>query len=448
MIKTFEEAQQFIYRHIDADPKKRFAGEFGLRRGAFLLNLIGNPQNDLKVVHVAGTSGKGSTAFYISNLLKAQGLKVSLTVSPHLVDIRERCQINNNLVSKEEFVGTLNEIIPAIDKMKQTEFESPSYFEILMAVFFRLSLKNKVDYTVVETGLGGTFDGTNTIDREDKVCVITQVGLDHTEILGDTLDKVAGQKAGIIQKGNFVISCKQAAVVEKIITSRVFEKNGDVDYIKENINIQNIKIENDRVAYDFKYKDIQFDRVVLNTPAIYQASNSGLALATLVYLSRMDGFSIDRDKTYKCLAEINFPGRMESYKIKGKKLIIDGAHNPQKMKSLVESLKKIGMVKSNYLVAFRAGKDYKGMLKYLMPFASNLIITSFKMSNMDLAHSSEKPEEVEKFLHAAGFHKVSAIKDSKQALQKLLDSENKNLVITGSLYLLSDLYPFIKKYSG
>lgn len=448
MIKTFEEAQQFIYKHIDADPKKRFAGEFGLRRGAYLLKLIGDPQNQLKVIHIAGTSGKGSTAFYVSQLLEAQGLKVSLTISPHLVDIRERCQINNRLISKKDFVELLNEIIPSINKMRRTEFKSPSYFEIMMAMFFKISLNREVDYAVVETGLGGLYDASNTITRTDKICVLTKIGLDHTEILGDTLYKIAEQKAGIIQRSNHVLCIKQAKQAEEVISAKVKSKFGKIDYIRDNENIFNLKNIGDKIVFDFKFKNQEFDRVVLNTSAIYQAYNAGLAMATIVYLSRRDKFSIDRKEIYKRLENISFSGRMENFRLGNRSIIIDGAHNPQKMKSLCDSLRKIYSEKSVFLVAFRAGKDYKGMLKFLTPLASKIIITSYKMTTMDLAHSSEKPEDVEKFLKKTGFENTEIVYHSGQALDRLIGLKNRRSVITGSLYLLSTIYPSIKKKLG
>lgn len=448
MIKTFEEAQQYIYRHIDADPKKRFAGEFGLRRGAYLLKIIGNPQNQLKVIHVAGTSGKGSTAFYISQLLEAQGFDVSLTLSPHLVDIRERCQVNNQLISKKDFVALLNEIIPAIEKMNGSEFKSPSYFEIIIAMFFAFSLKRKVDYAVVETGLGGLYDASNTITRDDKICVLTNIGLDHTEILGDTLGEIAAQKAGIIQKGNRVISIQQEKQAEKAISSKVSDMGGKVEYVGINKNIFNVKNKDGKVFFDFKFMGNEFDQVEICTQALYQASNAALALATLIHLAGRDGFKVDKLSIYRRLNSVCFQGRMENYHIGNKALIIDGAHNPQKMKSLCESLKKINWRKSAFLVAFRKGKDYRGMLKYLIPMASKIIITSYKMTTMDLAHSSENPEEVMRYLKKTGFNDVEIIHDAGRAFEELIRSGNTRSVITGSLYLLSTIYPLIKKKLG
>lgn len=446
-IKTLSEAQQFIYSHIEVDPAKRFAGEFGLRRGAYLLSLLGNPQNDLKVIHIAGTSGKGSTAFYISQILRSQGFDVSLTVSPHLVDIRERCQINNELVGEIDFVKTLNSIIPAIEKMKSTEFKSPSYFEIIIALFFVLSRERKVDYAVVETGLGGTFDGTNTVNREDKVCVITRIGLDHTEILGKTISAIASQKAGIIWNKNLVLSSPQHKSASAELIKRVSEKNGKLEFVSDSsISIKEIRKEG--LIFDFNFDGVPIDSIVLRTSAHFQVLNCALAIGTVIKLAKRDRFPFNMETMKKLLKHVSFPGRMELYRIGEKQLILDGAHNPQKMKTFIGSMRQIGIDKGAFLIAFRAGKDFKAMLRHIVPVAEWIVVTSFKMSTMDLKHSSQDPNEVRAELAKIGYDNVKVVANSSIALRELIAGNYKNLVVTGSLYLLSDLYPQIKKISG
>lgn len=446
-IKTISEAQQFIYSHIDVDPAKRFAGEFGLRRGAYLLSQLGNPQNDLKVIHVAGTSGKGSTAFYISQALRSQGFNVSMTISPHLVDIRERCQINNEMVGEEEFVKALNSIMPSIEKMKDTEFKSPSYFEIIIAIFFFLSRERKVDYAVVETGLGGTYDGTNTVTREDKICVITRVGLDHTEILGKTIGEIASQKAGIIGDKNFVISCVQHKDTDKELVKRVSEKRGELEYVTES-DISDIKLRQDSIRFNFKFLGVDVPGVELGTVADYQISNCALALGTVIKLSQRDRFPIKINRLKQFIKQNNFAGRMEIRRIGKKRLILDGAHNPQKMNAFIDSLKKMGFMKGAFLISFREGKDFRAMLPYIASVASEIIITGFNMSTMDLKHGSQDPDDVRDELIGMGYVNSKVIMDPVQAFKELISGNNNDLVLTGSLYLLSDLYPLIKKISG
>lgn len=191
-INNFKQAEEFLASHIPKTTSTIFPGEVGLNRAKDFLHLLGDPQEKLKIIHVAGTSGKGSTCYLISSLLESQGFKVGLHQSPHLTDVTERFQINNQNISKEDFVDYLNKIIPAIEKIKHI-----TYFEILVGLAFYIFNDKKVDYAVMETGLGGWYDGTNVVSRPDKLSVITKIGLDHTAILGETIEKIALQKAMI-----------------------------------------------------------------------------------------------------------------------------------------------------------------------------------------------------------------------------------------------------------
>jgi len=440
MIKTFEEAQQFIYKYI-GDPKKKFAGSLGLKRAKNFLNLLGNPQNKLKIIHVAGTSGKGSTAFYISNILKFHGFKVGLTVSPHLVDLRERIQINNQLISKDEFVSVLNKLIPVITYLEKTDSAPPSYFMIMLAIFFYTSLEHKVDYAVVETGLGGTYDGTNTVDTENKICVITKIGLDHTEILGNTIPEIASQKAGIIQAHNLVIKSGQEDIVNNVFKERVKEKNGEIFFINKDINFKSVKLKDNKINFNFRLFDFQLDNILLNTNAFYQVENSSLAIAATYLLSKRDRFNLDKSKLIFCLSQISLSARMQTFKVKNKKLILDGAHNPQKMASFVESLMKAyPKTKYPFLVAFKDGKDFVDMLKNIIPVASKIIITSYQVNDYDLFISSVEADKIVAALKKLKFTDYQVILEVDKALNILLSEKEEILVATGSFYLLSKLY--------
>lgn len=439
---SFEEAKNFIYKHIASDPQLRFAGDFGLQRQAYLLKLLDNPQNKLKVIHIAGTSGKGSTAHYLSHLLEKSGFKVSLTLSPHLKDIRERIQINNCLISKEDFVNYLNIIIPAIEKMKKSRFSSPSYFEILIAMFFYVSYKNKVDYAVVETGLGGTYDGTNTISRQDKVCVITRIGLDHMEVLGETIKEITQQKVGIIQNRNQVISTFQEKNAQLVIEKKTKETKSKLIYIKEKINYNNIRIQRNKVYFDYRFNNLLLNNIQLNTNASYQVENCSLALSTFYYLSKRDIFFVGENKVRQCLKNIQFSGRMENIKIKNKTLILDGAHNPQKMKSFINSLcLAYPKEKFAFLIAFREGKDFRTMIKYIIPVAARIIITNYVTTSYDMIHHSVNPEIIGGYLKGKKFNNYKVINNKNLAIDQLLSYPTKIAVITGSFYLLSTIYP-------
>lgn len=443
-ISSFEEAKNFIYEHINSDPSLRFTGNFGLRRQAYLLKLLNNPQNKLKIIHIAGTSGKGSTAYYISNLLEKSGIKVSLTLSPHLKDIRERIQINNSLISKDDFVKYLNLIIPAIDQMKKSEFKTPSYFEILIALFFYFSYKNKVDYAVVESGLGGTYDGTNTISRKDKLCVITRIGYDHMEVLGKTIKEIAGQKAGIIHDHNQVVTIHQEKEARLVIEKRSKETKGQLIYVKKKTNYDKIRIEKNKVYFDYRFNKKILSNLQLNTNASYQAENCSLALTVFYYLSKRDNFIPDETKIRQCLKSINFIGRMESVFIKNKTLILDGAHNPQKMKSFIDSLRlAYPNKKFSFLIAFREGKDFRSMIDYIIPVATKIILTDYVTTSYDMVHHSVSPEIIVKYFKKKKFHNYEIIRDKSLAIDQLIKYSEKTVVITGSFYLLSTIYPIL-----
>jgi len=443
-ISSFEEAENFIYRHIAADPHLRFAGDFGLRRQAYLLKLLGDPQNNLKIVHIAGTSGKGSTAHYLSHLLEKSGFKVSLTLSPHLKDIRERIQINNCLISKKNFTNCLNDIVPAIEKMKKSKFGAPSYFEILIAMFFYISYKNKVDYSVVETGLGGTYDGTNTIFRQDKVCIITRIGLDHTEILGETIKEISEQKAGIIQNHNQVMTIFQEKDARLVIEKRTREINGRLIYTKEKINYDNINIQKNKIYFNYSFDKFILKNLELSTNASYQVENCSLALSTFYFLSKRDNFPVGENKIRQCLKNIQFSGRMENIKVKDKTLILDGAHNPQKMKSFINSLcLAYPKEKFAFLIAFREGKDFQTMIKYILPVAEKIVITDYVTTSYDMIHHSVSPKTIGKYLKKQKFNNYEIVNDKNLAINQLLDYPAKAAVITGSFYLLSTIYPIL-----
>lgn len=444
MITTFEDAVKFVDKHIYTDPRKRFRGDFGLRGSAKFLELLGNPQNKLKVVHVAGTSGKGSTCFFTSQILSSLGFKTSLTVSPHLLDMRERCQINNSLIEKDDFVEILNSMVPAIDAMSKTEFEKPSYFMILLGMFFLASVKHKVDYAVVETGFGGKYDGTNNIDRQDKVCIINRIGLDHTEILGDTVEKIAHEKAGIIGKANAVFSCEQEQEAKYVIENKAKEKNAHLEFVSSGSNIIDPRIIDGKALFSFKRGQHIIDDIRLPTPAYYQINNCALALAAVTHLADRDGFLIDEKKIKNVLKNAAFGGRMQIMKVKGKRLILDGAHNPQKMENFIASLKKVVTEKPCFMVAFKEGKDYRNMLDFIAPIATKIIVTDFDLGQ-DMAHKSQNAEDIKSYLISIGFYNVEIVKGYEKAYKILVNDLSRELVITGSLYLLSSVYNILTK---
>src|SRR3989338_5459008 len=230
-IKNFREAEQFLALHIPNNSQQRFPGELGLKRAKYFIYLLGDPQEKLNIIHVAGTSGKGSTCYLISSLLKFHGFKVGLHQSPHLTDVRERFQMNNKIISEEEFIFYLNKIIPIINMVGKTFHGSLTYFEILVGLAYFIFSEKKVDYVVMETGLGGKFDATNIVERSDKLAVLTKIGLDHVAILGKTIQEIAYQKAMIINDKSQAISIYQDPRAVKVIKKVVKDKQAKIIFV-------------------------------------------------------------------------------------------------------------------------------------------------------------------------------------------------------------------------
>lgn len=420
IIRTFKQAEAYLALHIPNNFQQRFPGEVGLERAKCLLHLLGDPQEKLKIIHVAGTSGKGSTCYLISSLLKTHGFKVGFHQSPHLTDVRERFQINNQIISKEELIFYLNKIIPIIDFVGKTFYGLPTYFEILVGLAYLIFYEKKVNYAVMETGLGGWYDATNVVERPDKLAVLTKIGLDHTNILGKTIKEIALQKAMIINENSQAISINQLPSAKKIIEEVAIKKQAKVIFVTKN-----------------NYK--------LNLIGEYQKENASLALESLRFLGKRDRFLINQEKVKKVFENAHFPGRFDVKKVNGKTVVFDGAHNPQKMLAFIKALiKEYPEKKFNFLLAFKSGKDYKKMLKVIIPWADSITLTSFFTENQDMINLSEKPTVIGQQLRKIGFNNFSIVPSNKKAWETVLNKKEP-IVVTGSLYLVGEIYRLIKK---
>lgn len=434
-------------------------GDIGLKRAKYFMRLLGNPQNKLKVIHIAGTSGKGSTAYLTSHILQSQGFKVGLSISPHVFDIRERMQVFRStiisrtatangghsnkptILNEKTIVRYFNQILPVILKMEKSKYGSPTFFEINVGLAYYIFYKEKVDYAVIETGLGGTLDGTNTVSNKNKVCTITKLGLDHTEILGKTITEIAGQKAGIIQKQNSVINIQQSIKAQKIVEEKCKEKNARLFNIG-NKNYSIISSTPNETIFDFHIKDLFLGKIKLGLIGKHQAENSSLALACLYLLSKRDKFEINENLLRSMLRNINIPGRMETRIINSQKFIFDGAHNPQKMETFIKNLSAIYSDKKfTFCVAFKKGKDWQKMLTKIIPMAEKIYLSEFSTSDQDNLHSSVGVQEVSQFLLQKNFHDFETIKHSHilQNVRMLSRDKKKPIIITGSLYFIGSI---------
>jgi len=371
-----------------------------------LMKALGDPQDRLKIIHIAGTSGKTSTAYYMAALLRAAGLKVGLTVSPHVDSVNERVQINGRPMAEADFCKELGAFL---DLVTDSGIK-PSYFELLYAFAIWTLDRQKVDYAVIETGMGGLHDATNVAARPDKVCILTDVDFDHMRVLGNTLAAIASQKVGIVHDHNHAFTYNQNEEIMEVFRDWAKKHKAPLHVVAEE----------------------QGD----DLPA-YQERNWNLAYQTYRYLEKRDDLQSLTSQVLLRTKRISIPGRMDIRLIGGRTVIMDGAHNDQKIKAFINSFHELYPdTKPAVLLALKTGKEYQKIVPLIDSLAARVIVTSFA-TTQDLPVESMDPREL-----AAAFPKatdVKAVPDSSAAFRELLSGPEKICVVTGSFYLLSQI---------
>lgn len=368
------------------------------------LIFLGNPQNRLNCIHIGGTNGKGSTTNYVRSILQESGYKVGTFTSPHLVSHNDRIRINNIPISDEKLLYYLNETYPFWDRFKL------SMFEIDMLISILYFLDEEVEWVVYEVGLGGRLDATNVITP--KVIGITNVDFDHMGILGDTLDKIAYEKAGIFKKDVPIYTTET-----KLECLEVFSDRSQ----KLNAVVNQVKIPKYQGNYNFNVLGIEIELV---DQGIYQIDNATLA----IYLIKALELEIKDSVIKKAIENTNWPGRFERVR---DNLFLDGAHNEV---GVLKMLKTLSDYPRPWRVVFTAlgDKDHQKMVKTLYDAVDELIITEFDFyraaSARDIANNLN----------------VRVIKDYKQAIDYLLKNSKGTSVVTGSLYFISDARAYLK----
>ncbi len=352
--ENYEEAVAYI----EEIPK--FTKKHTLEHTKEFLKRLGNPAADRKVIHVAGTNGKGSVCAYIQAILESEGKKTAFFTSPHLVKINERMQIGRRPVSDEVFFQAFEEVLEVVNKMGEEGILHPSYFEFLYGMGMKIFSYTDAEYIVLETGLGGRLDATNSFENP-ALTVITSISLDHTDILGDTIEQIAAEKAGIIKQGVPVIfdgSNRQASAVIRKQAGKLRAPCREIT--KNAFEIQEVNrkyIAFSRAnAYD---KDINWHVPIC---AIYQAMNAEIAIQSAEYLLKDE--EVHKDRWREAVAAVQWKGRMEEA---GEHFVIDGAHNPGAIEAFAESIRALGDEKAFPVILFSAVSDkkYEQMIKIL-----------------------------------------------------------------------------------
>lgn len=402
----------------------------GLERTEELCKMLGNPEKSLKFVHVAGTNGKGSFSSMLASVLKEAGYKVGLYTSPYITKFNERMAINGKPISNKELCEITEAVKECADKMT----DKPTEFELVTAIAFTYFAKNKCDVVVLECGLGGRLDSTNVITTP-VLSVITGISLDHTGILGDTVEKIAYEKAGIIKENVPVLWCGENKAAKEVILNKAKEKNAPV-YFPSHDEIIIKRATFDGTILDYK----SFRNVEIKLLGAYQPINCSNVLEAVSVLC-MNGYYITQPHVIDGLKKAEWHARFE--RISDTPLVIfDGAHNPEGVEATVESIKSyFGSAKAYALTGVMADKDYSYMASRISEIADKVFcITPDNPRALD----AQKYAEVFKALgkEAVAF---KTVKEAAECAISSAKASGKPLVCLGSLYMYGEIVKEIKR---
>ena len=446
MIKSYAGAVGYLEALIP-DPKGRRLGNMRLERIEHLLRIIGNPEKSFQTIHIGGTSGKGSTAYLAASILKEAGYRTGLHISPHLEKINERMQVDERPISDSDFLALVGWIRPFVEQVgREGEFGTPSYFEVLVALSFEYFKRKKVEVAVVEVGLGGMYDATNVI--KPRVAVITNIGLDHTEILGNTAEKIARDKAGIIKEGVVVITAAKQKSVLDIMRRRCKEKRARLFVLGRDFKARVLRSDFRGLALDMEMLFRNYRRLASPLLGRHQAENIACAVSAVEALNDF-GFYIKKKAVKEGLFKCRVPGRLEVFNIKGRRIVLDGAHNPEKIKALTLALKDLFLGKKiTFVMASKKNKDINGMLKKILPLAEKVVFTEFS-STTDFGRNQSMPaEELGKTAKRIKKNlKIETARDAREAIERAIgaSAEGRVICITGSLYLVGEARELIRR---
>jgi dihydrofolate synthase/folylpolyglutamate synthase len=404
---------------------------FDLDRMRLLLKKLGNPQDQFKSVHVAGTKGKGSTCTMTSDMLKACGYKVGLYTSPHLCDIRERIQINGEMISQADFARLIRMVEPLVARIKPM----PTFFDVMTAIAFKYFAEHKVEIAVVETGLGGRLDSTNVIKPE--VTAITSISKDHMQQLGHTLPKIAEEKAGIFKHGIPALTVTQDPAVEDVLRRQAEKVGAPFDVCGKTIEFS-YRFESSRMLGPHNRiclttPNSKFEHLAVPLIGEHQAINCGLALSILDKL-KARGFAISDTKAMEGLAKTTIPGRMEIIS-QQPRIIVDAAHNAASLDAMMRAIGQ-HVPYDSMVVIFGccADKDVPGMLERITSGADKVIFTK-----VDSVRTADPEELAARYIELYGkMAQVAATLPEAMEIALRAVTKEDLICITGSFYLVGE----------
>ena len=423
---NFEEILDWLYSF------EKFGMKLGLERINHIAKELGNPHLNYKVIHVGGTNGKGSVCKFLESILTRAGFKVGVYTSPHLQHISERITVNKKMIKEDELVNQVEKIKPIIEDMMK-KGQTPTFFEVFTGIAFQFFADCKVDFAVIEVGLGGRFDATNIVTPE--VSVITNISFEHQNVLGKTVEKIAFEKAGIIKKDVPVVTAAKEGAL-KVISKVAKENNSYIEIIK-NSNWK--RLDFDSLSQDFLIEGF-LDSYKVRTSLMgkIQGENIALAIGAIEFLKNKK-FEISNKAIIEGIKNTVNPGRVEviSY---NPTIVLDGAHNIDSIKLLSDTIKNdFEFDRLILVIGILSDKDVKEMLDLIIPLSDFIVVT--KSQNKRACSTVE----LRKIIEDLNLHKPIVVKETiENAINycKSISKENDLICITGSLFTVGEARDF------
>lgn len=426
------------YEGIVANIEKRigkFKSKGNVRIKKFLEN-IDSPHKKLKVIHIAGTNGKGSTVSFLKDILK-EDYKLGTFVSPHLITYCDRIKIGDREISQKDFAD-IGEFILEKEKEIVEEYGELNLFEFLTIMAIIYFEREKVDLAVLEVGMGGRADSTNIFtSREKLISIITSISMDHMEYLGNTIEEIADAKAGIIQEDGLVVTTNKDEKILKVINKEAREKSAEIFYTKD---LESEIIKSDLKGIDFRVKlDGKEEKFHLTQIGDYQAENALGAIYALYILNKRGILKISLDEIRDRIKNSTWAGRMEIVS-RDPLIILDGAHNFDGIKKLVESIENFKFKKLYLIMSILSDKEHNKMLEEISSFTDEVVFV-----NLDYKRGTS-PEELKK--EAASYGLGAEVMKLEDAIDSYKEkySDGDLILITGSLYFVSEARSKILNY--
>ncbi|ASS38570.1 hypothetical protein AXF17_07250 [Mogibacterium pumilum] len=426
-------------------------GPIGLKRMRRLLELLGNPEKELKVIHVAGTNGKGSVCQFMASMLRAAGYSVGVFTSPHVMEYNERFDIDRQYISDDDFCRIATYVMSFAEQVNDEGFGYFSEFEILTSTALMYFKEQSPDIVILETGIGGKMDMTNVISNP-LVSVITQIGFDHVDMLGDTLTEIIEAKAGIIKEGIPVVSESPEPEVKKVISDTAKEKNAK--FIDASLAEYKINDYSELMSFDFEFTEghdeVKMDGVKIGLIGEHQIRNAITALLAVRCIRNRGSIAIDDSEIRQGLENARNMGRFEILR-SNPYIVIDGSHNPQGLTAAMATLKELRETifkDKRILTVFGcfADKEYQTMTEILKSGLATAYCHEV-IATEPVSPRALKAEELKTLLEDESIA-VTAISDEETAFDRALASGADVLLFLGSIYLIGDIRIFFNRKDG